>query len=242
MVPARWTSAEVCRKLGRMFRRLMRALDEALDKLGVTDDDVDRLLDAMRHELIETKATIPDLEAHLAALEREHARERDKIEECVRRATQAEEIGDMETVKVAVRFAEQHRSRRQVLEQKIETTGAEITLKREEVDTMTAQLKEAMKRRDSLAAQARRARTIETTRGSGRDVIDEFDRAADRMDRGFDVSDAAEELDRELEPDAAPREQWESVERRYDKAEREADAERLLRELKRRMGLDSDED
>ena len=71
--------------------------------------------------------------------------------------------------------------------------------------------------------------------------IDEFDRAADRMDRGADVSDAVEELDRELEPDSGPREDWESVERRYDKAEREADAERLLRELKRRMGMDSDE-
>ncbi len=196
----------------------------------------------MRHELIETKASIPDLEAHLASLEREHARERGKIEECVRRATKAEEIGDMDTVEVAVRFAERHRARRLVLEQKIETTRAEILLKREEVDTMTAQLKEALKRRGSLAAQARRARTIETTRGSGRDVIDEFDRAADRMGRDFDVSEAEEELDRELEPDAVPRENWESVERRYDKSEREADAERMLRELKRRMGMDSDED
>jgi phage shock protein A len=220
----------------------MRALDEALDKLGVTDDDVDQLLDAMRHELIDTKASIPDLERHLAGLEREHARELDKIEECVRRATQAEEIGDTETMEVAVRFAEEHRSRRQVLEQKIETTRAEIALKREEVVTMTAQLKEAMKRRDSLAAQARRARTIETTRGSGRDALDEFERVADRTGRGADVSDAAEELDRELEGDAAPSEEWKSVERHYDKSEREASAERLLRELKRRMGVDSDED
>lgn len=223
-----------------MFKRLKRALDEALEKIGVTEDDVDRLLGAMREELIDTKAQVPELERHLAGLEKEREREREKVQDCVRRATQAEEIGDSETMEVAVRFAEQHRARLHVLEQKVEATRSELAMKRREVAEMTEQLKEAMSQRDALAAQARRARTIENTRGSGRDAVDEFDRMADRMSRGVETSDAEEELDRELsgredEPD------WRDVERQFDRKEREANAEQLLEELKRRMGMEDDE-
>jgi len=224
-----------------MFRRFKRALDEALEKIGITEEDVDQLLDAMRDELIDTKAQIPQMESHIEALEREGVRERDRIEDCVRRASQAEAIGDQETMEVAVRFAEQHRSRLHVAEQKLEAAQAELVLKRREAEEMTGQLKEAIKNRGALAAQARRAKTIESTRGvSGHKVIDEFDRMADRTERGLDVDDAEKELDREMAgEEAAP--DWKDVERRYDRTEREAEADAMLEEMKRRMGMDYDE-
>ena len=216
-------------------------MDEALEKIGITEDDVDQILDAMRDELIDTKAQIPQLETHIEALERERVREREKIEDCIRRASQAEAIDDKETLEVAVRFAEQHRSRLDVVEQKLEAAQAELVLKRREAEEMTGQLKEAIKNRGALAAQARRAKTIESTRGvSGHKVLDEFDRLADRTERGFEVDDAEKELDREMAGEK-PIPDWNDADRRFDRSEREADAEAMLEELKRRMGMDSDD-
>jgi len=114
-------------------------------------------------------------------------------------------------------------------------------LKRREAEEMTGQLKEAITNRGALAAQARRAKTIESTRGvSGHKVLDEFDRLADRTERGFEVDDAEKELDREMAGEK-PIPDWNDADRRFDRSEREADAEAMLEELKRRMGMDSDD-
>lgn len=222
-----------------MFRRLKRALDDALSKLeakrgAATEEEVDRLLAAMREELVEAKASVPELEERIRSLERERDAERKRAEDCVRRAVQAESIGDGETVEVAERFAKEHLARGEVLEQKVEAARAELALRREEVARMTAQLKDARARRDALAIQARRARTMEKTHGAGSDALEEFERAAERISRPSDVEAAERQLDRELglgreEAPADP-----EAERLY----REARAEEMLQELKRRMGLE----
>lgn len=227
------------RKLRGMFRRLKRALDDALSRLEAragpgTEEEVDRLIAAMREELIETKASIPGLEGQIRSLERQRDAEEKRAEECVRRAAQAEAIDDGETVEVAERFAREHLARVQVLEQKIEAAKSELVLRREEVARMTSQLKDARARRDALAIQARRARTMEKTRGAGTDALEEFERAAERISRPSEVEVAERELDRELGlgREATPADP--EAERLY----REARAEEMLRELKRRMGLE----
>lgn len=224
-----------------MFRRVKRMLDEALDRLeakidSVSDDDVDRLIGAMREELVETKARIPELEELLTSQLRQADREREEAEACARRAEQAEEIGDAETVEVARRFETRHRQRMEVLVKKAEATRAELLQSRDEVEQMTSQLKEALARRDSLGIQSRRARSIEN-RASRADAADEFDRMAERVEGASDVDEARRELDRELDPSL---ERSSPSDYARERERREMDAERMLRELKRRMGVDEE--
>lgn len=221
-----------------MFGRIKRMLDQALDHFeskldDVTDDDVDRLLRAMRDELVATKARIPELEQLLRSQVAQADREKSEAEACDRRAAQAEEIGDEETVEVARRFAAQHRQRLEVLVMKAETTRAEIRQHKDDVERMTEQLKEAMARRDSLGIQQRRAQAID--RSTSRfDSLDAFDRMAEKVEGASDVDAARRELDRELDPLSEPPPRDYRAEREM----RERDAEEMLRELKRRMGVD----
>lgn len=213
-------------------------LDETLDHLeskidDVTDDDVDRLIRAMRDELVETKTRIPELEALLKSQLQQADREKAQAEACDRRAAQALEIGDTETQEVAERFAAQHRQRLEVLVMKAETTRHEILQHRDEAEQMTEQLKEAIARRDTLGIQQRRAQAIEN-KTERFDSVDAFDRMAEKMEGAGDVDAAARELDLELDPlSDAPQRDFAA-----EKAMREANAEDLLKELKRRMGAD----
>lgn len=218
-----------------MFERIKRMFDQALDNLeskldDVTGDDVDRLIVAMRDELVETKARIPELESLLTSQLAQADREKAEAEACERRAARAAEIGDLETQEVAERFAGQHRQRLEVLVMKAETTRAEIGQHRDEVAQMTEQLKEAMARRDTYGIRQRRAKAIEN-RTARFDSADAFDRMAEKVESASDVDDAARELDLELDPLSRP------PPRDYagEKAMREANAEDLLEELKRRM-------
>ncbi len=218
-----------------MFKRIKRILDQTLDHLeskidDVTDDDVDQLMRAMRDELVQTKARIPELETLLASLVQRADGEKAKAEACDRRAAQAVEISDAETQEVAERFARQHRQRLEILVMKAETTRQEILQHRDEADRMTEQLKDALARRDTIGIQQRRAQAIEH-KASRFDSVDAFDRMAGRMESASDVDDAARELDLELDPlSEPPRRDYASA-----KAHREAKAENLLDELKRRM-------
>lgn len=218
-----------------MFRKLKHMVDDVLDRLeskidDVTDDDVDKLIRAMRDELVETKTRIPELEALLASQISQADREKAEAEACDRRAAKAAEIGDTETVEVAERFAAQHRQRLEVLVIKAEGTRAEILQHKDEVDQMTEQLKEAMARRDTLGVQQRRAKAIENST-SRFDSVDAFDRMAEKMEGATDVDEAARELDLELDPTAGRPSRDYAAERDL----REARADEMLEELKRRM-------
>lgn len=227
-----------------MFKRLKRALDDALSELESRfgpgpEADVDRLLAAMREELVETKARIPELESQLEGLEREKRAEEKRAEDCVRRAGQAAEIGDAETVEVAERFAKKHLARVGVLEQKIESTRSEIAFTEQQAAQMSEQLKSALKRKDAIGIQARRAKAIDDLRGGGDDAFDAFDRAADRIGREDDVDAARRELDEEL---GGPRRPSLSDLRdpTLEREVRERRAEEMLEELKRRMGTEGE--
>jgi len=223
-----------------MFKKLRSMVDDVLDLMeskidDFSDDDVDRLVRAMRDELVETKARIPELETLLASQLKGADIEKDKAEVAERRAAKALEIDDAETVEVANRFAAQHRQRLEVLVIKAEGTRAEILQHQDEVVQMTEQLKDAMARRDTLGVQGRRAKAIEN-QASRFDSVDAFDRMAEKMEGASDLDDARREVELDLDPMSEPIPRDFAAER----AARELKAEDMLEELKRRMGADGD--
>ncbi len=186
-----------------MFRKLRRKIEQALDALEKRSpsdarEDIDRLLAGMREELIEAKASLPELEKQIRALRALRTRELGLAEDCVRRALQAERIGDVETRDVARQFEEKHRSRVLVYDSKIEAAEAELVLQTRTVSEMTGQLKSALARREALAAQARRSRATDALRGGRASAVDSFDDIARGIeDAGTDAA-AAREIDEAL--------------------------------------------
>lgn len=220
-----------------MFKRFKKAIDEAISalesKTGLTDD-VDEILSGMRHELIDAKARLPKIEEDLGKLRLLLASEQKKMEECERRARQAQSIGDEETVDVALRFYAKHQQRAEVYSQKIEGSEAELLMHRSAVEEMTLQFKSAMKNKGALEAQARRAKATLNQRGGGRTASDDFDRLADSIEREGDLSEAMGDLDLDL-GSAGP------AGRRSRMSDIDPDdlAALQLEELKRRMAEES---
>ncbi len=219
-----------------MFRKLKAKLDRLLSSLedrAATNpgDDITRLLAGMREELIEAKATIPELEKHIENYGKLRERELQRAADAARRGRQAAEIDDPETVEVATRFEIKHRSRAEVYEQKTEAAVAELALQRRNVTEMTVQLKAAMKNRAALVAQARRARATGNLRGGAASAVDEFDRMEREIEDDVLEASAAQDVEDALggPGDAAFAPDPEDL----------ADAQ--LAELKRRMARGTDD-
>ena len=222
-----------------MFKKLKDAIESALGALegrsgDASREDVERLLDGMREELIDTKAHVPVLEEHVKKLRLSHEREIKKADDCHRRAVQAQSIGDEETVDVALRFEAKHRVAVDVWVQKIEAAEAELAMQRQTVVEQTEQLKDARARKDVLAIQARRAGSTERMRGGGRSSVDEFDRLADAIEREEDLGAAGRSIDRDLDGGPGPGD----FDEEHPGLTREDLAELQLEELKRRMKED----
>jgi len=227
-----------------MFKKFKDAIDAALSALegrsgDSTREDVDKLLDGMREELIDTKARIPVLESQVEKLHLAHDREVKKADDCHRRAVQAQKIADDETVEVALRFEAKHRVAVEVWVQKIEAAGADLGMQRQTASEMTEQLKEARSNREVLEIRTRRARATGRMRGGGRSSVDEFDRLADEIERGDDLGAAERAVESELDPtygaDEFDRDLGDAARPSMSREER---AERQLEELKRQMKED----
>jgi phage shock protein A len=195
------------------------------------EDQVATLLTAMRRELVAARAELPayDEAARRAAAQAE--REQGLLADCVRRGGLAEKIGDHETVRVAAEFAERHRARIAVLEEKARAARDEAGLRRREADEMMRRYKHADANRFALLAEIRARGAANTIRGamgsagsmgpmSGGSVNDEFDRFASRLEDQASYADALGELDDDAPPLSRPAD----------------DVEDRLAELKRRMG------
>lgn len=220
-----------------MFRKLKDAIDGALSALENRSDDaenVDELLAGMRQELIEAKAALPRLENGIERLRRSQAEERRRAEDCVRRAGQAKDIGDTETLRLAVEYGERHRERARVYGEKIEAAEAELAMQRRTVSEMTEQLKSAMTHRDVLKVRSRRSRSTGALRGGGDSAASRFDRMAEDIEDEAARAEAARELDDELGSGGAAR--FDDLSRGgAGDLDAEALAELRLEELKRRM-------
>jgi phage shock protein A len=195
------------------------------------EDQVAGLLSAMRREMVDARATLPLLEEAHRSAAAELARERASIEDADRRGVLAERIGDAETVRVATEFAEKHRRRAAVLEEKVRASRAEHELRTEEVQDMMRRYKEADANRFTLVGELRReginARMDGAMgRGPGRPgqdtgSLDDFDRAASRIEDSAAYADALDELSDDPPPQSPTAD----------------DVDERLREMKRRMGL-----
>lgn len=184
-----------------MFRKLKDAIDGALSALEARTDaaeDVERLLGGMREELIEAKSALPRLEQGIERLRRVQATERKSAEDCVRRASQARDIGDTETLRLAVEYGERHRERARVYGEKIQAAEAELSMQRRAVDEMTSQFKSAMTHRDALKIRSRRSSTSDALRTGGDTAAARFDRMAEDIEDEAARAEATRELDEEL--------------------------------------------
>lgn len=220
-----------------MFRKLKNAIDGALSALENRSGDagdIDELLAGMREELVEAKAALPRLEQGIERLRRSQAEERRRAEDCVRRAGQAKEIGDTETLRLAVEYGERHRERARVYGEKIEAAEAELAMQRRTVSEMTEQLKSAMTHRDVLKVRSRRSRSTGALRGGGDSAAARFDRMAEDIEDEAARAEAARDLDDELGSGGTA--QFDDLARGGAKdLDAEALAELRLEELKRRM-------
>ena len=188
------------------------------------EDQVAELLSAMRREMVDARATLPLLLEHAIVAERELARERTALDDAVRRGGLAEKIGDAETVRVATEFAERHRRRIAVLEEKVRAARAEHELRSVEVQDMMRRYKEADLNRFALLSEMRRAQAGQRIREAAGTTDDDFARAAGRIESDVAYNEALEELSN---LDSAPPPPTASAD----------DVEERLREMKRRMGM-----
>lgn len=191
------------------------------------EDEVAELLGAMRREMVEVRAQLPLLEEHhrasIAALERE----KKAMEQTERRGAMAQRIGDAETARVAAEFAEKHRRRIAVLEEKVRAAKSEWELRKEEAGEMMVQYKAADTNRFALVGELRRqgARSRINSAMGGSPLHDDFSRAEEKIEESAAYTGALEDLDAEL-GGAPPRSRPQPE-----------DVDARLEELKRRMGM-----
>lgn len=189
------------------------------------EDQVAALLSAMRREMVEVRAQLPALEENHRAAVAEVERERKRLDDTVRRGAMAERIGDAETARVAGEFAEKHRRRVAVLEEKARAAKAEWELRQDESVEMMARYKEADANRFALLAELRRrgaAGRIGAALGDDTPLGDGFSRAEEKIEHDAAYTDALGDLDDAPPPPRRPH---------------PADVDDQLAELKRRMGM-----
>ncbi|HEU4884323.1 MAG TPA: hypothetical protein VFT45_18855, partial [Longimicrobium sp.] len=202
--------------------------DAFLAELGRRDpaDHVAELLSAMRREMVQARAALPLYDDAVRAADAELARERKALEDAVRRGGLAEKIGDAETVRVAGEFAERHRKRVAVLEDKARAARAEQELRAQEVQDMTRRYKEADANRFVLLNDIRRAQSGARLQDMAEaQAFDDFGRAAEKIETEIGYQEALEELSDLAGPPPPP------------PPNRDAEVDARLAEMKRRMGL-----
>lgn len=187
------------------------------------EDQVAELLSAMRRELTAAKASLPELQEEARRARAELGRERELLAQTERRGSLAERIGDGETARVAAEFAERHRERIAVLEQREQAAEAEHALRSREAAEMMRKYQEADANRFALVAQLRRTGAQQRMRsrldGSSGPFAD-FARMEEAVGESAGYADALEDLAGPPPPPSSPA----------------PDVEERLRELKRKLG------
>jgi hypothetical protein len=191
-----------------MFDQLRESIRALSDRLA--PEERRRVVAAMRDAMVHAKMGLQDLREGIASTEARLQSERAELETVRRRQGLAAQIGDNETVAIAERFAAQHAERVAVLESKLMVQQQELSLADRELDEMASQLR--------LAASGVAPGGVSPETAARREVDDFLSGADDATSEGGgDAGEAA----------APPR---------RSRAQREADAEDRLADLKRRMG------
>jgi len=170
----------------------------------------------MREAMVHAKLAIGDLRTALAGTDQRLHHEQAELDTVRRRQGLAADIGDRETVAIAERFAAQHAERVAVLESKRMVQQQELALAEREYEEMSAELRRVM---SGLAPD-----------GGTPDVATP-EAAAAREVEALLSDEPLDPLGASVDPGiggAAPV--------RRTRAEREADAEARLADLKRKLG------
>lgn len=212
-------------------RLFSRTWDTFLTELSrrEPEDEVVGLLGAMRREMVDARAALPAYEAAVRAAEAELARERRALDDAVRRGGMAERINDAETVRIATEFADRHRKRVAVLEDKVRAARAEHELRGVEAQDMMRRYKEADSNRFVLLNEVRRARSQQRMdEMTGGQTFHDYDRVTDKLESEIAYGEALDELNAMDDPTPPPPPPSQTS--LHD------DVEARLQELKRRMG------
>jgi hypothetical protein len=188
-----------------MFESLREAFSQALENFRSElnrdriSDAADRLLRAMKAELIELQKQSAELEVELSAVAEDAANERRAAETCLRREELAAKIGDQDTASVAREFAGRHLQRHEILSDKSSVLSRELDERRGNLEELVRQFKEARLRRESLSATLGLAGARDGMREAG-DLFEEMDRMAERVNDLDAQAEAARSLDLDAQP------------------------------------------
>jgi hypothetical protein len=160
----------------------------------------------MKDTLIHAKMGLEDLRGGVEQSRQRLAVEEREVQTMRRRKEAAAGINDAETVALSEKYEAHHAERAEVLRRKLDAQEAEFAMVERDVSEMTAALKQAM---------------AGVSTGPSRGSLDDAARA---------------EVDSLLGRDTRVGEEIDSIAREGRRANREAEADRQLAELKKRMG------
>lgn len=194
-----------------MFESLRKSLDDLLSR-STPPEERRQIVSRMRDTLVQAKVGLQDLRDALAQSRKRLETERQELDTVQRRKRLAEQIGDAETVRIAVQYEQMHAERLQVLTRKLEAQESELALAERDVTQMMAELRAAASgiplagERGHAAAVNAAMEEIESDLGGGpsgkreslRDEIDGLSRARTRADHEADATRKLEELKRRM--------------------------------------------
>jgi hypothetical protein len=190
-----------------VFEQLRQSLNDLLER-ATKPEERRAVVTRMKNTLVQAKIGLDETRDQLRLAERKLEVERRELETVRRRKELAAGINDAETIKVAERFEKQHGDKVAVLEQKIAAMTQEVALAEREVEEMKAEIRTAMI--GGPAAGAAGAAGLEDPLEG---VLDEDQAASNKV-----------------------RDEIDALARQRARADRDADADRRLEELKKKMG------
>jgi hypothetical protein len=195
-----------------VFESLRKSLDDLLSR-STPPEERRQIVSRMRDTLVQAKVGLQDLRDALAQSRKRLETERRELDTVQRRKRLAEQIGDTETVRLAVQYEQLHSERVQVLTRKLEAQESELALAERDVTQMMAEL---------------RAAASGVPLGGERSHAAAMNAAMEEIESDLSGSSGgkAESLRQEID----------GLSRARSRADHEADAARKLEELKRRMG------
>jgi hypothetical protein len=189
-----------------MFDSFRQTLRDLMDR-ATPPEERRAGLARMKQTLVTARLGLDDLRAGLATTRKRLETEQRELETVRRRRGLAAGISDAETVALAEKYENHHAERVEVYGRKLAAQEAELAIAERDVAEMAAELKSAM-----LGA------------------------APSGSVPGADERTAAAAADEVFDQSARVAEELDAMGRARARSERDADAERRLAELKRRMG------
>lgn len=180
------------------FRQAVRNFQTELNRDRVPEA-ADRLLAAMKRELVDARARTHELRAERDRVFQGAQREEAEARTCLRREEMARGIGDEETARIAHEYAGRHLRTHDVLSRKAEALDLELTERERELRDMEKRFRKARLERESLAATAGRTDARDRIDRAG-DLLGEIDRMEERIRDMEGRTDAVREMQEALDP------------------------------------------